>query len=149
GLAIGLNLVLGGRWHPGLPPYLAIRHLLDTAGSVAQALAILPELPLASSRSLTLCDPGTVACVELLDGEMRVVAHGDRSAHTNHFLDPGFAARDELNVFARNSSVQRLRACENALAAFAGQGAADVAEHFARLAEPPVCVADAGDIRRE
>lgn len=149
GLAVGLNLVLGGQWQPGLPPYLAIRHLLDNAGSVADALAILPGLPLASSRSLTLCDPGAVACVELLDGEMRVVSRGTESAHTNHFLDPGFAQRDELNVFARNSSVLRLRACEGVLAGLAGQNGAGADEHFALLAQPPVCVADTGDIRRE
>jgi isopenicillin-N N-acyltransferase-like protein len=149
GLAIGLNLVLGGTWRPGVPPYLAIRHLLDNAGCVADALTILRGLPLASSRSLTLCDPSTVACVEILDHEMRLVG-GTQPVHTNHFLDPDFAAADALNVFARNSSLARLRAGEAGLAGFgrAGDGAS-AEEHFALLAQPPVCVAGTGDIRRE
>jgi acyl-CoA:6-aminopenicillanic acid acyl transferase len=155
GLAIGLNLVLGGDWRPGLPPYLAIRHLLDTAGSVAQALRILPGLPLASSRSLTLCDPSAVACVEILGDQVRVLEPQQRPPagppacwHTNHYLHPDFTASDELNVFARNSSVLRLTACQSRLAGFAGAGG-DVEQHFALLAQPPVCVADTGDIRRE
>ena len=155
GLAIGLNLVLGGEWQPGLPPYLAIRHLLDTASSVAEALRILPGLPLASSRSLTLCDPSTVACVEILNGQVRAVGPQQRSDagpsacwHTNHYLHPDFTAADELNVFARNSSVQRLAACESRLAGLAGAGAG-AEQHFELLAQPPVCVADTGDIRRE
>lgn len=144
GLAIGLNLVLGGDWRPGLPPYLAIRHLLDTAASVGEALAILRGLRLASSRSLTLCDPTRVACVEICGDEMREVGVTE---HTNHFLDPGFAERDELNVFARNSSVLRLKACRSGLAELpAGAG---VEEHFSLLSAPPICVADTGDIRRE
>lgn len=147
GLAIGLNLVLGGRWRPGLPPYLAIRHLLDNAGCVADALRILPGLPLASSRSLTLCDPATVACAEILGGELRFI-ESPRPAHTNHYLHPDFTRFDELNVFARNSSLLRLKACESGLAEFPGPGAG-VEEHFALLARPPICVADTGDIRRE
>lgn len=155
GLAIGLNLVLGGEWRPGLPPYLAIRHLLDTAGSVAEALRILPRLPLASSRSFTLCDPSTVACVEMLGDQIRVLEPQQRPPagppacwHTNHYLHPDFTAYDELNVFARNSSALRLTACQSRLAGFAGAGG-DAEQHFALLAEPPVCVAGTGDIRRE
>jgi hypothetical protein len=164
GLAIGLNLVLGGEWHPGLPPYLAIRHLLDQAGSVDEALAILPGLPLASSRSLTLCDTRRVACAEILGGQVRLTDPGltdpglavpgltgaGTSAHTNHYLHPDFTSGDELNVFARNSSKLRLKAAAAALAEFAAPGAATgVEDHFALLARPPVCVADTGDIRRE
>jgi len=145
GLAVGLNLVLGGDWHPGLPPYLAIRHLLDQAGSVAEALAILPGLPLASSRSLTLCDQESVACVEIVDDDMRLVPPG---VHTNHLLHPDLADRDELNVFARNSSRLRLAAGQAALDGLPAAGA-DVEQHFAALARPPVCVPDTGDIRRE
>lgn len=152
GLAIGLNLVLGGEWRPGLPPYLAIRHLLDSAGSVAEALEILAGLPLASSRSLTLCDAGRVACAEIVDNEVRLVEPGGdlHVGHTNHLLHPDLAGRDALNVFARNSSRLRLSACQAGLAELAATGAgADVEQHFAVLSRPPVCVADSGDIRRE
>ncbi len=150
GLAIGLNLVLGGTWHPGLPPYLAIRHLLDSAGSVAEALDLLATLPLASSRSLTLCDPTSLACVEILDDQLRVTAAAAQSAHTNHYLHPDFAAADELNIFARNFSLQRLKACEAGLTSFAELPAgAGAEEHFALLCQPGVCVPDSGDIRRE
>ncbi len=159
GLAIGLNLVLGGEWRPGVPPYLAIRHLLDNAGCVADALDILRELPLASSRSLTLCDPASVACVEILDNELRLVEPAPAAqttpavrpvqvTHTNHYLHPDFTRLDLLNVFARNSSVLRLKTCEAGLADLAESGTS-VEEHFAMLAQPPICVADAGDIRRE
>ena len=120
GLAVGLNLVLGGRWQPGVPPYLAIRHLLDSAGSVAEAISVLAELPLASSRSLTLCDLETSAYLEILDNQLRVVA-GPELVHTNHFLHPDFIAADELNVFARNSSMLRLKACTSRPGAAAGR----------------------------
>jgi isopenicillin-N N-acyltransferase-like protein len=146
GLAIGLNLVLGGRWRPGLPPYLAIRHLLDSASTVEEAVRILRGLRLASSRSLTLCDPTTTMCVEILGDDIRCVS-GPESFHTNHFLHPDFAPHDELNVFARNSSVLRLKACQAGLAGL--PGGASVEDHFALQSAAPICVGDTGDIRRE
>jgi hypothetical protein len=146
GLAIGLNLVLGGRWRPGLPPYLAIRHLLDTAASVDEAVAMLPGLRLASSRSLTLCDATKTVWVEILGDQVRAVTARE-STHTNHFLHADFTPYDEINVFARNSSRQRLDACRAGLAALPPD--AGVEEHFALLSAPPICVADTGDIRRE
>jgi isopenicillin-N N-acyltransferase like protein len=145
GLAIGLNLVLGGEWGPGLPPYLAIRYLLDNAGCVADAIEVLADLPLASSRSLTLCDPASAVCVELLDNAVRIVGTSEL-AHTNHFLHPDFTSRDQLNVFARNSSTLRLKAAVAGLAAFSR---ADVEEHFELLSQPAICVTGTGDIRRE
>jgi predicted choloylglycine hydrolase len=149
GLAIGLNLVLGGEWGPGLPPYLAIRYLLDNAGCVADALEILAGLPLASSRSLTLCDSMSAVCVELLDAEVRFVETAEL-VHTNHFLHPDFTSRDQLNVFARNSSLLRLKAAAAGLTALAQAGTgAGVEEHFQLLSQPGICVADVGDIRRE
>jgi hypothetical protein len=144
GLAIGLNLVLGGDWRPGLPPYLAIRHLLDTTATVEEALGVLQGLRLASSRSLTLCDRESVACVEILGDEMRVVRSGE-TVHTNHFLHPDLTARDEINVFSRNSSVRRLEAAMTGLA----RVGADPEEHFRLLSTPPIRVPDTGDIRRE
>ncbi|PYC71886.1 peptidase C45 [Streptomyces tateyamensis] len=149
GLAIGLNLVLGGDWRPGLPPYLAIRQLLDEAGSVDEAVARLRGMRLASSRSLTLCDRERAVWVEVLGDSVRV--HEDRerceTTHTNHFLDPEFAAHDELNVFARNSSVRRLKEVRAGLAELGPAAAAE--DHFALLSRPPICVPDEGDIRRE
>jgi hypothetical protein len=146
GLAIGLNLVLGGEWRPGLPPYLAIRHLLDTASSVDQALEVLRGLRLASSRSFTLCDRTKTAWVEVLGDERRVVEAAE-SIHTNHYLDPDLAPHDALNVFARNYSVQRLETCRKRLAAL--PAAATAEEHLALLSAPPICVDGNGDVRRE
>ncbi|MEO6700158.1 MAG: C45 family peptidase [Jatrophihabitantaceae bacterium] len=146
GLAIGLNLVLGGRWVPGVPPYLAIRHLLDNASTVTEAIGVLQQLPLASSRSLTLCDLERSAYLEILDGRIRVVP-ATTPVHTNHFLHPDFTSADELNVFARNSSIQRLKSCTAALEQLPAE--AGIAEHFQLLSTPPICVADTGDIRRE
>ncbi|MFL6162587.1 MAG: C45 family autoproteolytic acyltransferase/hydrolase [Jatrophihabitantaceae bacterium] len=146
GLAIGLNLVLGGNWRPGLPPYLAIRHLLDCASSVDEAITLLGRLPLSSSRSLTLCDSTKVVCVEILDNELATF-EGPALAHTNHFLAAGLAERDELNVFARNSSKLRLEAARAGLTQLAAD--ADVERHFELLSAPPICVPDNGDIRRE
>lgn len=146
GLAVGLNLVLGGDWHPGVPPYLAIRHLLDTARDVPEALEILRGLPLASSRTLVLGDRERVAVVEILGDELRVT-EGTETAHTNHFLHPDFVPFDEINVFARNSSVRRLKAATAGLAELPpGCGAED---HFGLLSQPPICVPDRGDIRGE
>lgn len=153
GLAIGLNLVLGGDWHPGLPPYLAIRHLLDNAGCVADALTLLQSLPLASSRSLTLCDTTTALTAEILGDTLRVIRDDAGLVHTNHFLHPDFVSQDQLNVFARNSSLLRLKAATAGLAGLSGRtgagSGAGAEEHFALLAQPPICVADTGDIRRE
>ena len=146
GLAIGLNLVLGGDWRPGLPPYLAIRHLLDTATGVDDAVAILRGLRLASSRSLMMCDASKAVYVEILGDEIRVV-DAQELAHTNHFLHPDFVSRDELNVFARNSSVLRLKACQAALTSLPADASAE--EHFGLMSAAPICVADTGDVRRE
>jgi hypothetical protein len=146
GLAVGLNLVLGGEWRPGLPPYLAIRHLLDTATGVDDAVAILRGLRLASSRSLMLCDASKAVCVEILGDEIRVV-DSQELVHTNHFLHPDFVPHDELNVFARNSSLLRLKACQAALPSLSADASPE--EHFALMSAAPICVADTGDVRRE
>lgn len=146
GLAVGLNLVLGGDWRPGVPPYLAARHLLDTASSVDEAIAMLGGIRLASSRCFTLCDREKAAFVEVLGDQLRITEAG-QLVHTNHYLHPDFTPYDELNVFARNSSVRRLDACVERLAGLASP--ADAEAHFSVLARPPICVPDTGDIRRD
>ncbi|MDQ0779976.1 isopenicillin-N N-acyltransferase-like protein [Streptomyces aurantiacus] len=146
GLAVGINLVLGGPWRPGVPPYLAVRHLLDSAGSVDEALDVLGGLRLASSRSLMLCDERGAAWVEAMDGRTRVM-RDTTLVHTNHFLHPQFVPFDELNVFAKNGSLRRLDACAVRLKALPDDASA--ADHLALLSTPPVFVPDDGDIRRE
>ncbi|MFF5980216.1 C45 family autoproteolytic acyltransferase/hydrolase [Streptomyces olindensis] len=146
GLAVGLNLVLGGAWRPGLPPYLAIRHVLDTASGVDEAVEILRGLKLTSSRTLVLCDSRKTAWLEFLGDDLRI-AEADVTTHTNHFLHPDFAPHDELNVFARNFSRQRLDTCRGALADLPSD--AGVEDHFAVLSAPPIRVEGNGDIRRE
>ncbi|WP_436775347.1 C45 family autoproteolytic acyltransferase/hydolase [Yinghuangia sp. YIM S09857] len=146
GLAVGINLVLGGRWRAGLPPYLAVRHVLDNAGSVAEGLEVLRGLRLASSRSLMLCDRRGAAYAEFMDGRMQVV-EGYRLLHTNHFLHREFIPFDELNVFAKNGSLRRLEACGVRLNALAES--ASPRDHLDLLSTPPIFVPDNGDIRRE
>jgi isopenicillin-N N-acyltransferase-like protein len=153
GLAVGINLVLGGRWRPGVPPYLAIRHLLDTAPDVPAAIAALRDLPLASSRTIVLCDRERTAFVEVLD-DRQLVVHGVPDGagrveltHTNHYLHADLAPHDELNVFARNSSVRRLAECRTRLDALPADAGVD--EHFALLGEPPILVRATGDIATE
>nr|BAW27708.1 acyltransferase [Streptomyces sp. SoC090715LN-17] len=144
GIAVGINLVLGGDWRPGVPPYLAIRHVLDTADTVEQAVGILRQLPLASSRAFMICGVDRTVCVEATVARRRVL-EGDELVHTNHFLDAGLAEQDEINVFAKNSSKRRLRTVLDAGIPKAG----DTEGHHRLLATPPVLVPDNGDIRRE
>ena len=85
--------------------------------------------------------------MEFLDNEIRLLEPPSRGpgfqAHTNHFLHPDFVSRDALNVFARNSSLLRLKACEAGLAELTGPGSPvtggagrSAEEHFALLARP-------------
>ena len=114
GVAIGLNLVLGGDWCPGIPPYLAIREVINKAKTADEAVDIICGLPLASSRHFAIADQTKVVSVEAYEGDFRIVS-GVELAHTNHFLNHEFAAKDELNIFARNSSVNRLEAAQHFL----------------------------------
>jgi hypothetical protein len=146
GLAIGLNLVMGGAWRPGVPGYLAIRHLLETASSVEDCVELLGQLDLASSRSLTICDRRSLAMVEILETERRW-HRGSELVHTNHFLDPELGPRDEINVFARNGSIARRSACLAALADL--PAAAPLHGCFSILDRAPICIPPDGNARRE
>ncbi|WP_349369836.1 C45 family peptidase [Salinarimonas sp.] len=144
GLAVGLNLVLAGEWGAGVPPYLVIRHLIDRARDVPEALAMLETLPLASSRSFMLCDPRRVACVEAAPGRLRVI-EGARLAHANHFEHPDHLADDTLNIFARNGSTARRRAAASLIDALPD----DAEAILDALAQPPVNVRPPAGFSRE
>ncbi|MEX3628169.1 MAG: C45 family peptidase [Burkholderia sp.] len=146
GLAIGLNLVLGGSWRPGIPGYLTIRHLLDRCTSVDECLERLRALPRASSRSLTIADAARVVTVEYTPDALAVI-EGASHAHANHFLHSALAADDALNPFARTASLRRLAACRELLARLPAD--ADARACLDGLASPPIEVVPNGDLRRE
>jgi isopenicillin-N N-acyltransferase-like protein len=146
GLCIGLNLVLGGRWRPGIPGYAAIRHLLDTCCTAHECRQALEALPLASSRSFTFADRDGCAQVEVLDGCMQWWFE-DSLPHTNHYLHELFAPHDALNIFARNGSIRRLQALRTGLQALPSD--AQIAHYLDLLDRPPLLVAPSDDIRRE
>jgi len=146
GLAIGLNLVLGGTWRPGIPPYLAIRHLLDSCSDIGSCLDWLSRVPLASSRSLLLCDAHRSVTVELCDGKLSVRA-GTTLVHTNHFLSEEFVAMDQMNPFSRNSSMRRLEACVAQLDRLGSHKGPE--DYMTLLCREPICVPDTGNICRE
>ena len=146
GLGICLNLVLAGDWRPGIPGYMLIRHLLDTADTVDDCIRIIGALPRASSRALTISDGIRLACVEYTPTEV-TVKWADRMAHANHFLDARLATLDELNPFARNASLARQESCAASLAGLRADAAAQA--YFEALSAAPIHIADNGDVRRE
>jgi isopenicillin-N N-acyltransferase-like protein len=146
GLAIGINLVLGGAWQPGVPPYLVIRHLLDHCDDVEACLKALTRVQMASSRALMICDRDDAVMVELLSGQMAVIRE-EPLIHTNHFLNAEFAAADAINPFSRNSSIKRFAACRERLGKIAdGSGPEDIMEIFCQA---PIRVEANDDCRRE
>lgn len=146
GLAVGLNLVLGGTWGPGIPGYMAIRHLLDSASSVDEALIILDGLPLASSRSLMLCDGARKVVVEYIRTEQHRIEM-PALVHANHFMHAAFHARDELNPLAAIFSRQREAACRDRLDALDRFPTPDDCMRI--LGAPPIHVSGATNVRHE
>jgi hypothetical protein len=114
GLAIGINLVLGGDWVPGIPGYMAIRTLLNKATSIEDCIFILDEMKISSSRSFTLCDGDKIATVEILNNK-KIWKLDDVSVHTNHYLCNEFKKLDEINIFAKNGSKKRLEYCRSCI----------------------------------
>ncbi len=142
GLAVGLNLVLAGDWRPGVPPYLAIRHVLDTCKSVDEAIARFSALDLASSRCFVVCDHSNAAFVEVV--ENRVSVHRSHEVvHTNHYLSPEFVAHDELNIFAQNGSKKRMEACQSWLDANPSE--CSLEDYFEMFSQKPIRVVGVGD----
>jgi isopenicillin-N N-acyltransferase like protein len=146
GLAVGLNLVMGGDWRPGVPGYMAIRHVLQTATCVDEGVELLRQLDLASSRAFMLCDENGAVNVEVLDNQLRVL-RSSQLIHTNHFLCPEFEPHDQINVFARNGSRLRRDVCARALEALPSP--ARETDCFAVLERPEICVPADGNPRRE
>lgn len=79
----------------GVPVHVVTRMILDHAGSLEEALAIVDGVPLGASTVLTVitAEPAA-ACVELSPAGWAAIraVTGEPLLHTNHFLDPSLAA---------------------------------------------------------
>lgn len=79
----------------GVPVHVIARMILDRAGSLAEALAIVDGVPLGASTVLTVitAEPAA-ASVELSPAGWAALqaTPGEPLLHTNHFLDPALAA---------------------------------------------------------
>lgn len=79
----------------GVPVHVVARMILDQAGSLEEALAVVDGVPLGASTVLTVvtAEPAA-ACVELSPmgwAELRAVP-GEPLLHTNHFRDPALSS---------------------------------------------------------
>ena len=97
GLGVCLNLLTttadGGL--DGTPIHVLLRHVLQAAATVDEALEILTSAKTSASSAVTVATPGDVATVELSPGGPNVL-RGAIGAHTNHFLVPPKAGRDTM-----------------------------------------------------
>ncbi|MBI3945699.1 MAG: hypothetical protein HY321_07260 [Armatimonadetes bacterium] len=99
GLAMGMNGIAGPTLErPGLASLEALHTILPACATVAEAVTHIRRLPLSHGGfSLTLGDAeGGLAVVERTAAGMAVLPSGPDGcfAHTNHILDPSFAARN-------------------------------------------------------
>ncbi|MEJ2417843.1 MAG: C45 family autoproteolytic acyltransferase/hydrolase [Exilibacterium sp.] len=146
GVLVGINLVLGGNWKPGIPVYMAVRHLLSNGENAEHCIELLRSLDLASSRALTICDSNEAYCVEIINNKHRIF-RSPEMAHTNHFLDSEFSRLDEMNIFASNGSKRRLDFLQKRLSKI--EPGAEVDDYLSLLSLPPLCIPPDGNIRQE
>jgi len=144
GLCITINLTLGGIWRPGLPGYMIVRHLLNTASSVADCRRILENLPRSSSRCMTLIDTVEAATVEYTPEEVRWIG---AEVHANHFQAASFQAADKLNPFAKAFSLRREASIRHSLEASQALDSTSALHNM--MQRPPVFVRDTGVLLHE
>lgn len=110
GLAVLINMVVGGDWGPGISPYIMARELLDKK-SIDECIQFIQNVPASSSRSFIISDSARTVIVEFVPGCVKVL-EADLPIHTNHFQDQDLAKCDELSVFAKHSSMRRYNKLE-------------------------------------
>lgn len=103
GLAAGLTSVYPLKRQPGLQAGLLLRHLLERCRNVAEALARLRELPVASAMTLTLADSaGELAVVEAAADRLAVGRPADFGGPfvcaTNRFHLPGMKQLNQARI---------------------------------------------------
>ena len=110
GVGVHLN-VLGHRQDtPGaVPVHLAAAHVLHTARSLVEAVAILVDAPVRTSSAISVVTEEGAATVELSPvgaAVVRPTPGGTESAsllHTNHFLDERLAAGEKTELYQPDS----------------------------------------------
>jgi len=150
GLAVGLNMVMGGEWRPGIPPYLLVRRLLEL-DSTKDCIEELRRLPRASSRCYTIVDASGACQLETTPDQI-VVLNGTELLHTNHYTSAEIV--DRSHVLHRRESRRR---CEHMRQEFErhwkpdSDGEAQAAQLFAMLSchgDAAICIHAGGDPRR-
>lgn len=78
----------------GVPVHLVARHVLGTARTFTEAVAILTCAPVSASTAMTVVTPDRAASVEISPAGAAVITPQDTGwlVRTNHFLDPALAA---------------------------------------------------------
>ena len=133
GLVASLTFGGGRAYARGFAITLALRYVLETRRSVAEAAAALCRLPVAQSQNVTLLDAaGNYALVYL--GPDRAPAVSDGLVTTNHQERVTWA-----EMAAASATVERHAALSDALAA-----AADIDALAATLLAPPLYVTGPG-----
>jgi isopenicillin-N N-acyltransferase like protein len=150
GLLVGLNMVQGGEWRPGIPPYLLVRHLLelDTAEDCIEELRRLPR---ASSRCYTIVDENNAYQVETTPDQI-VVREGSTLLHTNHYLCSEIS--DRSHVMYRRESRRRFEhlgrqfECQQKPNSVDDTLAADFFSILSCHGDAPICIHGRDDARR-
>jgi isopenicillin-N N-acyltransferase like protein len=132
---LGLNLNILHHGHDGgsvnVPVHVLARCVLDTAGSIGQALALIGATHVSASSAMTLtaAEPDGPAAItaEVFPGGPRFVAPGPDGLllHTNHFLDPHAAEHERENKIGPDSFL-RLAVLRHRLARRAGNRETDL-----------------------
>lgn len=124
GLAVGMTAVAGTGARPGLNAGMLVRLCLETCATVAQALTVLEEMPVASAQTLILADrTGEMALAELAPGAMAVARPGWDGPFVravNRFSLPGMAPFQQRGVDDWRSA-ERWETLTGALTAEAGE----------------------------
>lgn len=117
GLALCVNLLTGDADHagPAAPMHVILRHVLDTARTVDEAIAVLAAAGRCTSCNQLLGDrDGNLADVESTPaGQAVFLPEAGILVHTNHCLEPEFAAadryvRDNPETLARRQRAREL-----------------------------------------
>lgn len=117
GLGMCINLLVSDSDHPGpaLPMHVILRHLLDEARSVHEAVTLLASTPRCTSCHHLLADrTGVVAGVETTPMGQHVIAPTQGIVtHTNHCYDQALfacdkGAREEPETLARGERIRHL-----------------------------------------